>query len=97
MLALGAASCTDSDDDSSGDVEGAVQFFLEFADQAGVELDRACLDRAVETLDTDDLTTLADTPVDRILELVGEQSFSEVIDAVGERVFDECVTRELGQ
>jgi hypothetical protein len=63
---------------------------------AGVELDRSCVEAAVQTLSAEDAKTLADAPAASI-ELISSAPFNDTIDAVGERIFDDCVTREPGE
>jgi len=93
-IALAAVACGGSG--SSSDADSATQFFLDFADVAGVELDQSCVENAVETLSSDDKKILSDAPA-ASLELVAGAPFNDEIDAVGERIFDDCVTRELDE
>jgi hypothetical protein len=96
MVALVAAGCSGSEADSSSDADSATQFFLDFADVAGVELDQSCVEDAVETLSPEDAKTLADAPA-ASMELIASAPFNDAIDAVGTRIFDDCVTRELDE
>jgi hypothetical protein len=93
-IALAAVACSGSD--PSSDAESATQFFLDFADVAGAELDESCVEDAVETLSPEDAKTLTDAPA-ASWELVARAPFNDEIDAVGERIFDDCVTRVLDE
>ncbi|MDW3215245.1 MAG: hypothetical protein R8G01_14685 [Ilumatobacteraceae bacterium] len=95
-VALAAAGCGGSEADSSSDANSATQFFLDFADVAGVELDRSCVEDAVETLSPEDTKILADAPA-ASMELIASAPFNDAIEAVGERIFDDCVTPELDE
>ncbi len=95
-VALAAVACAGSGSDLSGDVGAATQFFLDYADVTGVELDRSCVDDAIEMLSPEDAKSLSNAP-DASIEFIESAPFNETIDAVGERIFDDCVTRELGQ
>jgi len=95
-LAAVARGGSGSGSGSSSDADSATQFFLDFADVAGVELDQSCVENAVETLSSDDTKILADLPA-ASLELVAGAPFNDEIVAVGERIFDDCVTRELDE
>ena len=94
-IALLAASslvlvaCGGSDgDDSGGNTDGAVDFFVEFGDAQGVSVDRACVEEAVSTLSADDADKLADVDPNGEFD---DDTFNDAIDAVGDRVFDECL------
>jgi hypothetical protein len=45
MVALAGAGRSSSEADSSSDAASATQFFLDFADVVGVELDQSCVKR----------------------------------------------------
>lgn len=68
--------------------DSATQFFVDFADVVGVELDRSSVEAAVQTLSPEDAKTLADAPAASI-ELISSAPFNDTIDAVGERIFDD--------
>ena len=95
-IAFTAVACSGSDPGSSSDADSATQFFVDFADVSGVELDRSCVEDAVQTLSPEDTKTLAGAPA-ASFELISSAPFNDTIDAVGERIFDDCVTRELGE
>lgn len=96
MVALAAAGCSSSEADSSSDAASATQFFLDFADAVGVELDQSCVKNAVETLSPEDTKTLAEAP-DASMELIASAPFNDAINAVGARIFDDCFTRALDE
>jgi hypothetical protein len=67
--------------------DDAVSFFIDFAKAENVELDKSCVEQAVDTLS--DAQTLADLDIKTFAE--SEPEFNEAIDAVGDRVFDDCI------
>ena len=69
--------------------DGAVSFFIDFAKAENVELDKSCVEQAVDTLSDADATTLANLDIKTFAE--SEPDFNAAIDAVGDRVFDECI------
>lgn len=95
-IAVAAVACSGSDSDPASEADAATQFFLDFADVAGVELDQSCVEDAVETLSPTDTKTLSDAPAASVA-LIEGAPFNDAIDAVGEQIFDDCVTRELGE
>ncbi|MGK0276385.1 MAG: hypothetical protein ACI9N0_002777 [Ilumatobacter sp.] len=69
--------------------DDAVSFFIDFAKAENVELDKSCVEQAVDTLSDADAQTLADLDIKTFAE--SEPEFNEAIDAVGDRVFDDCI------
>lgn len=89
LAACGGDSDGDGNDSSK---DNAVTFFLDFAASVDTQLDKECVEQAVDTLSDADAKTLGDLDVATLSE--SDPEFNEAIDVVGDRVFDECITEE---